>query len=112
MTAKNLILIMGDQLSPGLPALAQADRSRDVVLMVEVAEETTYVPHHRKKIAFILSAMRHFAAELSGDGWQVDYVKLDDEANAGSFTGEVARAIERHAPDRIRLTEPGEWRVA
>ena len=64
MTAKNLILIMGDQLSPGLPALADADRSRDVVLMVEVAEETTYVPHHRKKIAFILSAMRHFAAEL------------------------------------------------
>lgn len=112
MTAKNLILIMGDQLSPGLPALADADRSRDVVLMVEVAEETTYVPHHRKKIAFILSAMRHFAAELSEDGWQVDYVKLDDEANVGSFTGEVARAIDRHASDRIRLTEPGEWRVA
>ena len=112
MTAKNLILIMGDQLNPGLPALAQADRSRDVVLMVEVAEETTYVPHHRKKIAFILSAMRHFAAELSGDGWQVDYVKLDDEGNTGSFTGEVARAVKRHGPDRIRLTEPGEWRVA
>jgi len=111
MTVKNLILIMGDQLNPGLPALAQADRSRDVVLMVEVAEETTYVPHHRKKIAFILSAMRHFAAELSGDGWQVDYVKLDDEGNTGSFTGEVARAVKRHAPDGIRLTEPGEWRV-
>ena len=27
MTAKNLILIMGDQLNPSLPALAQADRS-------------------------------------------------------------------------------------
>ncbi|MDF1735508.1 MAG: cryptochrome/photolyase family protein [Minwuia sp.] len=112
MAKKNLILIMGDQLTPRLPALAAADRARDVVLMVEVAEETTYVPHHRKKIAFILSAMRHFATELTAAGWQVDYVRLDDSGNSGSFTGEVRRAVERHAPDRICLTEPGEWRVS
>ncbi|MFX8063377.1 cryptochrome/photolyase family protein, partial [Acinetobacter baumannii] len=28
-----------------------------------------------------------------------------------SFTGEVARAIARHSPDRIVVTEAGEWRV-
>ena len=36
---------------------------------------------------------------------------LDDPQNSGSFTGEVARAVERHAPARIVVTEPGEWRV-
>lgn len=112
MADKNLILIMGDQLTPDLTVLQEGERERDVVLMVEVAEETTYVPHHRKKIAFILSAMRHFAEELSAAGWQVDYVRLVHRDNSGSFTGEVERAVKRHAPDRVRLTEPGEWRVA
>ncbi|MDF1722800.1 MAG: cryptochrome/photolyase family protein [Minwuia sp.] len=111
MTDKRLILILGDQLSPDISSLAEAQHDRDVVLMVEVAEETTYVRHHRKKIAFILSAMRHFAADLTASGWHVDYVKLDDDANTGSFTGEVERALKRHEVDRISVTEPGEWRV-
>ncbi|SON58171.1 Deoxyribodipyrimidine photo-lyase-related protein [Hartmannibacter diazotrophicus] len=59
-----LVLILGDQLSPAIASLSVADKSRDVVLMCEVAEETTYVRHHKQKIAFVLSAMRHFAGEL------------------------------------------------
>ncbi|NBC88245.1 MAG: cryptochrome/photolyase family protein, partial [Alphaproteobacteria bacterium] len=39
------------------------------------------------------------------------YVKLTDDHNAGSFTGEVARAVERHAPRAVHVTEAGEWRV-
>ena len=41
----------------------------------------------------------------------VDYVQLTDEGNSGSFTGEVARAVERHDPCAIRVVEAGEWRV-
>lgn len=107
-----LVPILGDQLSPMLSSLAAADRTSTVLLMMEVADETTYVAHHQAKIAFILSAMRHHAAALTADGWTVDYVALDDPANSGSFTGELARAIERHAPSRIVVTEAGEWRVA
>ncbi len=79
--------------------------------MVEVQEEATYVPHHKKKIAFLLSAMRHFAQSLRQEGWSVDYVRLDDPENSGSFGGEVERAIARHDAARIVVTEPGEWRV-
>jgi deoxyribodipyrimidine photolyase-related protein len=107
-----LVLILGDQLSPGLSSLANADPASTVILMTEVWDETTYVRHHKKKIAFILSAMRHFAAELSTAGWRVDYVRLDDAANTGSFSGEVARAVKRHKAQRVVVTEPGEWRVA
>ena len=111
-TKPALVLILGDQLSHDLASLRQSDKSRDVVLMVEVADETTYVRHHKKKIALILSAMRHFAVELEKAGWQIDYIKLDAAGNTGSFTGEVARAVKRHKPSRIVVTEPGEWRVA
>jgi deoxyribodipyrimidine photolyase-related protein len=83
-----------------------------LVLMAEVMGEATHVRHHRQKIAFILSAMRHFAAELSAEGIRVDYVRLDDPANTGTFSGELARAVARHRPREIIVTEPGEWRVA
>lgn len=109
---KTLIPVLGDQLSPGLSSLKGAAKKDSVVLMMEVSDETTYVRHHQQKIAYILSAMRHHADALREAGWTVDYIRLDDPDNAGSFTGEVARAVQRHAPDRIVVTEAGEWRVS
>jgi len=106
-----LIPILGDQLSFGLSSLTDADPDRTTILMMEVVEEATYVRHHPKKIAFLFAAMRHHAAALRDKGWTVDYVRLDDPDNAGSFTGEIARAIERHDPTAIVVTEAGEWRV-
>jgi deoxyribodipyrimidine photolyase-related protein len=79
--------------------------------MCEVAEEATYVRHHKQKIVLVLSAMRHFAEELRGKGFTVDYVELDDPRNSGSITGELRRAVTRHRVNRIVATEPGEWRV-
>ncbi|MDG1083277.1 MAG: cryptochrome/photolyase family protein, partial [Planktotalea sp.] len=57
-----LVLILGDQLSLDLASLRAADKELDIIVMAEVASEATYVRHHPKKIAFIFSAMRKFAA--------------------------------------------------
>ena len=112
----SLCLVLGDQLSPTLPSLQMAEAGRDIVLMCEVWDEATYVPHHKKKIAFLFSAMRHFAEALKEDGHQVTYRKLDDPENTGSLRGEVERALQqavaRGKPvERIVLTWPGEYRV-
>jgi deoxyribodipyrimidine photolyase-related protein len=109
---KNLVLVLGDQLSKRSAALAAADKQRDVVLIAEVGEEATYVGHHKKKLAFVFSAMRHFASELARDGWNVDYVRLDASGNSGSIAGEIKRALERHDCECVLVTEPGEWRLA
>ncbi|MEL7343721.1 MAG: cryptochrome/photolyase family protein [Pseudomonadota bacterium] len=106
-----LVLVLGDQLSRDVAALAQADRSVDTVVMAEVADEASYVPHHPKKIAFVFSAMRHFAASLIEDGWTVAYTRLDDPQNAGSITGELLRRAEETGAAEILATEPGEWRL-
>ena len=108
---RRLILILGDQLSLDIAALRQGERRRDVVLMAEVQEEATYVRHHKKKIAFVFSAMRHFAEELAEDGWAVDYVALDDPENRGSITTEIERAVARRECEGVVVTEPGEWRL-
>jgi deoxyribodipyrimidine photolyase-related protein len=103
---------LGDQLSPALTSQQAGDKARDRELRAGLIEEATYVRHHKKKIAFIFSAMRHFAEELRAAGWTVDYVPLDAPGNIGSFTGEVARAVAACKPERIIVTEAGEWRVA
>ena len=108
---KTLRLILGDQLSRSLSALENLDRSHDLVLMVEVQQEATYVRHHKQKIVLIFSAMRHFAHALREEDIKVDYVQLDDPNNTGSFNGELERAVLRHSIDKIVVTEPGEWRV-
>lgn len=105
-----LRIVLGDQLSRDLSSL-RGYTAGDIVLMMEVAEEATYVKHHKQKLTLVFSAMRHFAEELRRDGFTVDYVRLDDPANTGSFTSEVERAIARHRPSHIAVTEPGEWRV-
>jgi deoxyribodipyrimidine photolyase-related protein len=106
-----LRFILGDQLTRGVSALAGLDPARDVVLMAEVHDEAMYVRHHKQKIAFLFSAMRHFADALRKDGVTVDYVKLEDAGNTQSFTGELERAVRRHNASEVIVTEPGEWRV-
>ncbi len=108
---RNLVLVLGDQLTPSLASLRVADKSRDLVLMCEVWEEATYVRHHKKKIAFLFSCMRHFARQLRESGWRVQYRALDETGEQGSFTVEVERAIAAFKPERIVVTMPGEWRV-
>jgi len=106
-----LVLVLGDQLTETLSALAQADKARDTVVMAEVADEAAYVRHHPKKIALIFAAMRKFAHALEQDGWTVAYTQLDDTDNAGSIVGELLRRAAQTGASQVLATEPGEWRL-
>lgn len=106
-----LVLVLGDQLSMDVAALRAADKTQDVVVMAEVREEGTYVRHHPKKIALVLTSMRKFASDLRDAGWTVDYTTLDDPENAGSVVGELLRRAEQHGASEVIATEPGEWRL-
>lgn len=106
-----LIFILGDQLSPRISSLVGADKAMDAILLCEVMAEANYVGHHKQKLAFVFSAMRHFADELRAAGYQVLYTRIDDQDNAGSFSGELKRATEKVKPSSVCITEPGEWRV-
>jgi len=106
-----LRVVLGDQCSEALSALDELDMAHDVVLFAEVRAECTYVPHHKQKIALVLSAMRHFAEALRHRGVMVAYTRLDDPANTHSLAGEVARMAAVHDATRIIATHPGEFRV-
>ncbi len=106
-----LILVLGDQLNSCLPAIAKADKTTDTLFMAEVREEATYVKHHKTKIAFLFSAMRHFAQSLKRDGYRVNYLQYDDANSKGSLIDAVKQALSDGSYDQVICTEPGEYRL-
>jgi len=106
-----LCLVLGDQLSFDLASLQALDAERDTVLLVEVMEEASHVPHHPQKIALIFSAMRHFAQALQDQGVRVQYVTLDDPDNSGSVPGELHRWQTLLQAEEVHVTECGDWRL-
>ncbi len=107
----SLILILGDQLNKSISSLKQANKAEDIVLMCEVRAEAKYVKHHKKKLVFVLSAMRHFHQELKFSGYNVTYVKLNDKSNSGSLESEIQRIANDNNINNITVTHPGEYRV-
>ena len=107
---RRLILILGDQLDRRYLEPLAADEN-DVVLMLEVAAESTHVPSHKQRTTLFLSAMRHFALEIAAQGLSVHYVCLDDPENTGSFAGEIERLARRFGSEELHVIRPGEWRV-
>jgi deoxyribodipyrimidine photolyase-related protein len=106
-----LRLILADQLTHHVSALEGIDAQADVILMAEVRSEATYVKHHKKKIAYLFSAMRHFAAELREQGYRVHYTQYNDEDNAGSLAAEVEQRLKQYDCTEVVTTFPGEYRV-
>lgn len=107
----NLRIILCDQLTHDISSLSDINKDEDIVLMVELHSEFTYVKHHKKKIAFLLSAMRHFSAELSNANVNVCYIKLEDQNNKNLLKDHVKEIIEKHSVKRVIITHPSEYRI-
>lgn len=94
------IWVLGDQLNTGIGALRSADKTRDMVLMIESQTKITSRPWHRQRLHFYLSSMRHFADDLRSAGWTVDY-RVADTMSAG-----LRDHVAEHSPSEIVATEP------
>lgn len=106
-----LRLILGDQLSESISSLQGYHPKTDVILMCEIWNEAADIKHHKKKMVFIFSAMRHFSRALKNQGFNVEYSALDCPENTGSLNGEVKRILSKYNVDRIVVTHPSEYRV-
>lgn len=109
--ARHLVLVLGDQLNENSAAFDDFDKAADAVLMMEVAEEATYIPQHKIRLTLFFSAMRHFRSALEDKGLRVHYVELDDRNNRGSLGEEISRWVHKTRPDKLILCKPGDYRV-
>jgi deoxyribodipyrimidine photolyase-related protein len=108
---KTLVPLLGDQLSLDISSLQAVEKRNAIVLLCECADETSYVAHHKKKLVFVLSCMRHFKQQLHDDGWSVIYRQLDDENNRKSIASSIELAVAEHQCEQIVMTEVGEYRL-
>jgi deoxyribodipyrimidine photolyase-related protein len=108
---RHLVIVLGDQLNRDASAWDGFDPRQDAAWMAEVAEESTHAWSAKQRCVVFLAAMRHFAQALRNDQVPLHYRKLDDDGNAGTLAGELERTVRHLRPQRLRITEPGEWRV-
>jgi deoxyribodipyrimidine photolyase-related protein len=110
LVLRNLVVVLGDQLSLSSAAFDGFEAAHDRVWMAEVREESEHVPSTKMRTAIFLSAMRHFAAALSAQGMPVDCLKLGEHRFA-SIESALADALSRRRPRAVVMVEAGEWRL-
>ena len=108
---RHLVVVLGDQLDANAASFDDFDATCDAVLMLEVEREAAFVVQHKQKLLLFFSAMRHFGEVLRERGRKVFYVELDDANNRESLGDELERWIHKARPERVLLTQPGDYRV-
>lgn len=103
MNSKAGALILGDNLFPDHSAFPESSP----VLMVEDWGLCTRVRHHKLKIVFFLSAMRHHASALRAAGRKVSYFRLEDSFGV-PFQDRVARWIGDLRLNELHVYEPND----
>lgn len=109
---RNVIVVLGDQLSRDLEPFDGFDVKQDCVWMAESMVEAEHVWSHKQRIVLFLSAMRHFRTELEMEGIQVAYSQLDEQDEPHSLVDlleEFLSSVE--VSGSVMMTEPGEWRL-
>ena len=94
------VWVWGDQLNIELAHLRGSTPEDTRVLMVVSTAKLTERRWHVQKAHLVVSAMRHFAAELEGRGYEVD-LRRAESLRAG-FEAHLAE----HAPAEVRAMEP------
>lgn len=109
---RNLIVVLGDQLSLDLNTFESFDKNKDAVWMAETTAEVEQVWSHKQRIALFLSAMRHFRTELMNQGIRVFYSKLEDQRECLDLVDMLVQFLDTNPiAGSVIMTEPGEWRL-
>jgi deoxyribodipyrimidine photolyase-related protein len=112
--ARNLVIVLGDQLNPDSAAFDGFDRDRDAVWMAEVSQEAAYVWSHKLRIAYFFSAMRHFRDLLRQRDFRVIYHSLTgnpSEDQGQTLADVLQKSVRTLEPDKLIVVLPGDYRA-
>ena len=76
--AQRILYTPFDQLHRNYGVLKDADKSTDVIAMIESQAMVTGANWHPERLFFLISSARHFAKDLHTEGFTVDYRKAAD----------------------------------
>jgi len=102
--------ILGDQLNLQHPWFNEIDESV-VFVMMEMRQETDYVPHHIQKVIAFFGAMRNFNEELIQKGHKTHYLAIDDSENKQNLEDNLKRIVQHYSAVSFSYIEPDEYRL-
>lgn len=103
-----LRVVFWDQLTNEVSSLSDLDPSKDFVFMSENWDEVSAVAHHKKKLAFLFSSMRHFDLELQKTGVQTIYSKWQGKGHCPAK--ELVHWIQKYSIEKIVVTDPTDYK--
>lgn len=103
----SIIIILRDQLSTSISSLSKYNNKNDIILMNENWHDLNNVAHHKKKIIFLLSAMRHFHKSITKKNCNTEYIKIDKENI--SLKDSIKRLLNNNNYSRIIIAMPSEF---
>jgi deoxyribodipyrimidine photolyase-related protein len=107
---RRLCIILGDQLNLDSSIFNDFDCQQDLLWMAEVHVESTHVWSHKQRIALFLSAMRHFAAEVTLRDYPLHYLKLEQHQFL-SLAQALGDCLQTMKPIEVCIVHPGDYRV-
>jgi deoxyribodipyrimidine photolyase-related protein len=102
-------LILWNHLSHDISTLSDLDLRSDPIVFLETLKEAESVNHHVKKLAFLFSAMRHFAEELKRKKCVVHYTPIQEEER--SLSSGMQKILQKWPAERIVVAEPGDYQT-
>ena len=105
----NLSIIFYDPLSLEISSLDKINKKTDYILICENNYDFTDIKHHKKKIALIISSMRHFKEQLEKNNFNVIYKKIEDKNNTHSYTKEIKLISKKYKIKSINITKPSNY---
>ncbi len=97
------IWILGDQLNRDIASLEGHSPGDCRILFVESQTKWGSKRWHQQRLHLVVSAMRHFAAELRSEGFDVDY------RTASSLPAGLRAHADEHQVETVVAMEPMSW---
>ena len=108
---RHLVVVLGDQLDGQSAAFDGFDNARDAILQMEVKEEASYIPQHRRRLVLFFAAMRHFRDEQRAQRSPGHLQFAGGPRERRQSRSRAATPYAAVEPEQIIVLEPGDWRV-
>ena len=110
MTLRRLYVVLGDQLHIDSVLDADFDPERDALWMAERRSEAKRAWSHKMRLAYFISAMRHFRQQIHERGWSLIYRSAGDHAD-DTLPKRLVRDLDTLQPEVVIVTRPGDLQL-
>ena len=100
---RKVYLVWHDQLSvDNFPAWVRDEKP--LLLFIESLSGVNLIPHHKKKLVFLFSALRHFALDCKLMGFNVFY-----HSTYNDHTSSIVELLQKYTHWDLSYMQPNEW---